>query len=165
MSNCQWEAQQAKEVGGCGNYTTQTNQFNHKEKNSGTYTKKMMHIQVTVRCESKETSCSLSHTLQPFHSFTAVSVHTVSEIHPWGDHRAQLKAHENAPQEINSKMSEELSVGKDTLVITTFQLCLLCSPSPSTPKMSQIFPQLKSPLGLFIWLQLSYFLRSICWYQ
>lgn len=75
----------------------------------------------------------LSHTLQPFYSFTAVSVHTVSEIHPWGDHRAQLKAHENAPQEINSKMSEELSVGKDTLVITTFQLCLLCSPSPSTP--------------------------------
>lgn len=86
----------------------------------------------------------LAHTHQ--NSFTAVSVHTVSEIHPWGDHRAQLKAQENLPQEINSKMSEELSVGKDTLVITTFQIYLQCSPITQHPQDEPHFPTVKNCL-------------------
>lgn len=85
----------------------------------------------------------LSLTLQPFYGFTAVSVHTVSEIYPWGDHRVLPEALENVSQEINSKMSEELSVGKDTLVIATFRSVFCATPPLCTPKMSHTFPQLK----------------------
>lgn len=40
------------------------------------------------------------------------------------------KAHENVLQEINSKMSEELSVGRNTLVTATFSSVLYANPPP-----------------------------------
>lgn len=88
----------------------------------------------------------LSLTLQPFYDFTAVSVHTVSEIFPWGDRRALPESLENVSQEINSEMSEELSVRKDTLVIGTFSSIFCATPPLCTPKMSNTFPQLKDYL-------------------
>lgn len=49
-------------TGGYCNCTTQTNQFTHNEKNTGTYTRKMILFHVSVTCQSKQMSCSLSHT-------------------------------------------------------------------------------------------------------
>lgn len=56
------------------------------------------------------------------------------------------EALEIVSQEINSKMSEELSVGKDTLVIATFTSIFCATPPLCTPKMSNTFPQLKDYL-------------------
>lgn len=121
-----------------------------------------MHFQVSATCQSKQMSCSLSLTLQPFYGFTAVSVHTVSEIYPWGDHRALPEAFENGSQEINSKMSEELSVGKDTLVIATFGSIFSATPTALHPQDEQYFPTVKR---LSCVSSSFYIMRYICWYH
>lgn len=126
------------------NCTTQTNQFTHNEKNTGTYARKKILFHVSVTCQSKQMSCSLSHTptvLWLYSCFCPYSKWAIPVRRPHSAAQSPWKCVSGEiPRCQKSCQWERIhwSLPLSDLFCATPPLC--------TPKKSHTFPQLKDYL-------------------
>lgn len=141
VSNCRWEAQQA--TGGYCNCTTQTNQFTHYKKNSDTHTRKTMHFQVSVKCQSKQMSCSLSHTPTILWLYSCFCPYS-----KWDTPMRRRAAWSPGKWVSRDKFQDVRGAvsGKEYTGHCHFQTYLLCNPTTLHPQDEQYFPTVKDYL-------------------